>query len=100
VFAVDAADGVVDHRMIAGERVVGQAMVLADRGKPLCQRGAAEESGQAGEVFGDRLGRGRQRGQATQLAPLGKGLPAGLVGAQRRRRERRDLSAFAPNLPT
>jgi hypothetical protein len=48
-------------------------MVLADGGKPLGERGAADERGEAGQVFGDRLGRGRQRGAATQLTPLGKG---------------------------
>ncbi|MDO9714202.1 hypothetical protein, partial [Paracraurococcus lichenis] len=67
VRAVDAAQGVVDRRMIGGEGLVGQAVVLADGGEPLGAR------------------RGRQRDAATQVAPLGKGLPAGLVGAQRRR---------------
>ena len=68
----DAAQGVVDHRMAAGEGVVGQAVVLADGGEPLGERGAADGRGEAGEVIGDGLGRRWQRGPAGELAPLGK----------------------------
>ena len=78
----------VDVRAVVnGVMYVGQAVVLADGGEAFGERGAADDRGEAGELLGHRLWCRRQRGPAGQLAPLGEGLPAGLVGAQRRRGE-------------
>ena len=87
VFTVDVAEGVVDHR-VAGEGMPRQAVVLADGGEPLGERGAAEGGRQTGQVVGHRLRRRQQRGPSTQLTPLGEGLSAGLVSAQCRRGQR------------
>ena len=64
------------------------AVPLSDSGQPAAQAARAEPAGQAGQMPGDGLRRGRQRRLPGGCAPSGKGLPVGGIGAAGMRRLR------------
>ena len=80
------AEGGADRRLGRIPRVAAAAVPVGDRRQPATQAARAEPAGQARQLLGDVLRRGRQRRLPGGGAPSGKCLPVGSIGAADMRR--------------